>query len=105
MAEDQDVRIVSWPEEGAANLSHRFEEESPARVIVRTEDGFDVDMAMRISAKEAVPLCIKLCEPICVRSEYTIGIEIFDRPFASITVRGQTNFANCRDDQVPSTRG
>jgi hypothetical protein len=97
MAEEHDVRITAWPEQSPAMLSHRFEE-SPARVLVRADDRFDVDMAMQLSAKEAVPLCIKLCEPICVRSEYTIGVEIFDRPFASITVRGQTVFANCRDE-------
>lgn len=98
MAEEHDVRITAWPEKAPASLSHHFEE-SPARLLVRADDRFDVGMAMQFTATETVPLCIKLCEPICVRSQYTIGVEIFDRPFASITVRGQTVFANCGDDK------
>ena len=50
-------------------------------------------MNMNVTAKEPIPVCIKLCEPICARSDYTIGINIFDNPFASITVRGLTKSA------------
>lgn len=96
MAEQQDVSIVSWPE-SQAYLGHRFD--TPAHVNIESERPFGVDMDMRLSAKEAVPVCIKVCEPICLRSEYTVGIEVFDRPVASITLRGQTVILNCREDE------
>jgi hypothetical protein len=48
-----------------------------------------------ISFRGEVPVCIRVCEPICARSEYVIGITIFDRPVATITVGGETRFFNC----------
>jgi hypothetical protein len=77
MADDQSLRtvkIVQWPEHAFA-LTHNF------------------------SAREPVPVCISVCEPICAQSEYTIGIEIFDRPVAAITVRGMTRLFNCGEKQ------
>jgi hypothetical protein len=78
MAEEQVVRIVQWPSEQRAQLFHGFDSERPA----------------------SVKLCVSVCEPICAQSEYTIGIEIFDRPVASITVRGTTRLFNCSDKPV-----
>lgn len=46
---------------------------------------------------QQIPVCIRLCEPICARSEYSIDITVFDRPVASITVAGQTRLFNCDD--------
>src|SRR5712691_10245309 len=102
------VKIVAWPQE-PAKLEHHFVLEkpcpvsisfdgTPANVVVHTEpqNPLHVDMNMHIMAREVIPLCIKVCEPICARSEYTIGIDIFDRPVAAITVRGQTRFFNCK---------
>lgn len=81
MPEQQEnlVSIVAWPSEGTAKL----------------------DMDMDIKAKEPIPVCIKLCEPICVSSEYKIDIKIFDNPFAGITIRGQTKLFSCNDDNKP----
>jgi hypothetical protein len=111
MADEHHVSIVAWPEEPAV-LAHRFNPEepisasisfadTPARVIVSTEprQPVAVDMDMHVSAREPIPLCIKLCEPICAKSDYTIGINIFDNPFASITIRGLTRLFNCREEQ------
>ena len=105
-----DVNIKTWPKESAL-LKHEFEggtpcpvsitfEEPPANVVVRTEPQrpIDVNMAMNLIAKETVPVCIKLCEPICADSEYTIGIVIFDRPVATITIKGRTSLSNCREE-------
>jgi len=105
------VRIISWPE-GPAKLEHKFKvdkpcpvsisfERSPANVLIHTtpEEPLHVDMAMNVVAKKTIPVCIKLCEPICVKSEYTIGIDIFDRPVAAITIRGQTKLFNCREQE------
>lgn len=106
------VTIVAWPKEAAA-LEHHFASkdpcpvsisftDTPARVIVSTdpERPLAVDMDMQVTAREAIPICIKLCEPICARSDYTIGINIFDNPFASIDIRGMTKIQNCRDEPV-----
>jgi len=108
--EEHNVTIVGWPKE-PASLEHHFVlqepcpisisfEKTPATVIVQTnpDQPLHVNMNMNISAREAIPLCIKVCEPICAQSDYTIGIDIFDRPVASIRVKGQTRFFNCREE-------
>ena|SRR3972149_933116 len=110
MAEDHNIRILGWPKE-PAGLEHRFEPDkpvpisvsfqpAPARVVVSTEPGrrMAVDMDLILRAAETVPLCIKLCEPICAESNYTIGISIFDRPVISITIRGKTRLSSCREE-------
>jgi hypothetical protein len=72
--ENSNVHIVSWPKE-------------PAMVNQATD--------ATVSVRGQVPICIRVCEPICARSEYAIGITIFDRPVATITVSGETRFFNC----------
>lgn len=112
MAEEHEVRIVDWPEQ-PARLHHRFSpdqpcpvsirfENKPANVVVATPRGdrLDVDMAMRLSVRDTIPVCLKLCEPLCARSDYTIGITIFDRPVASISIRGLTRLFNCQDKEL-----
>ncbi len=107
---DQDIRIQGWPKE-AARLSHEFGGEKPcpvaihfddsmARVALETnsEDPIHIAMDMQLSARAPLPICIKVCEPICARSEYVIGIQIFDRPVATITVSGKTTFFNCNEE-------
>src|SRR3954454_23883642 len=108
MAEEWDVRLLAWPPE-PAQVQHRgsaeepvelrvgFAPDPPAAVVLRTSPGeqFDVRMAMQMRADDPVPLCIRLCEPLCVTSEYRISIDIFDRPVMSVTVRGTTRFAEC----------
>ena len=110
MAEDHTVHIVSWPKE-AAGLAHHFDPEqpcpvvvsfddSPARVVVATQRGaaLDVNLNTNLRVPETLPICIKLCEPICAESNYTIGISIFDRPVVSLTIRGRTRLFSCRED-------
>lgn len=110
MAEENIVRIVEWPQ-GSAQLEHRFEpenpcpvsisfEQTPAHVVLSSspDQPINVDMNMRVTVREPIPVCIKVCEPICARSDYTIGINIFDNPFALITVRGMTRLFNCREE-------
>jgi hypothetical protein len=69
--QNQNVTIVAWPDK-------------------------PVNMNMSVQTREVIPVCIKMCEPVCARSEYTISISIFDHPVASITVKGQTAFLNCK---------
>ncbi len=110
MAEDHDVKIVGWPKE-LANLAHSFDpeqpcpvlirfDEAPARVEVSTSDKpLNVNMGMAVSADKPIPVCIKVCEPICARSSYRIGITIFDQPVAQIAVQGMTRLFEC--DEAP----
>ena len=109
-ADDHNVFLKSWPKQ-PASLEHHFAgkepcpvsisfTETPARVIVSTEPRkpLDVDMNMKVSADKVIPLCISICEPICARSDYSIGINIFDNPFAAIHIRGMTKLYNCREE-------
>ncbi|MDB4947650.1 MAG: hypothetical protein JWM27_299 [Gemmatimonadetes bacterium] len=48
-----------------------------------------------ISFRGEVPVCIRVCEPICARSDYGIELNIFGNPVASITVSGTTRIAAC----------
>lgn len=114
MASDETkVTIVSWPKE-PVTMEHRMvtEEacavsisfaETSARVIVSTDpkQPVAVNMNMQVTTREAIPICIKLCEPICAKSDYMIGINIFDNPFASINIRGMTRIYNCREQPEP----
>jgi hypothetical protein len=68
------VRIVSWPPEPLS---------------------INAAMDSALTVRGDVPVCIRLCEPICAKSDYAIGITIFDRPVATITVSGLTRLFNC----------
>ena len=98
------VSIITWPEQ-PAKVEHQFKADKPCPVSISiAKDPLNVDMNMNVAAKEPIPICIKLCEPICAKSEYAIGIDIFDKPFAGITIRGMTRFFSCSDEStVPST--
>ncbi len=111
MAQQRIVKIVAWPKE-PAKLEHSFDsekpcpvsisfEKAPANVIVHStpEEPLHVDMDMNVIAQKPIPVCIKLCEPICVKSKYTIGIDIFDRPVSTITLQGETRLFNCREEE------
>lgn len=110
MAEDRNVHIVGWPAE-PVSLVHRFEADKPVPVAISFEDTrprvilaadpqnpLAVNMNMNLRVSDGLPICIRLCEPICAESNYTIGISIFDRPVISITIRGKTRLANCREE-------
>jgi len=113
MAQEDDVKILAWPDQ-PAQLEHHFVggtpcpvqiafEPAPANVVVRAtaQDPVHVDMNMNMNlvARSTIPVCIEVCRPICAQSEYTIGIEIFDRPVALITLRGQTRIFNCDESK------
>ena len=113
MAEEKHIRILEWPKE-KARLEHYFQvdkpcpvsivfEENPAHVHLKTdpERPLDVNMDMNLKAVEDIPLCIKICEPICATSNYEIGINLLGSPLASITVQGRTVLAECKDTVKP----
>lgn len=110
MADDTDVRILEWPKE-PAYLEHSFRADEPCAVAVQfaktpahvlvaslPERPLTVNMSMNLAAKQPLPICIKLCEPICVDSDYVIDITLFDRPIISISVKGRTRIYNCNEE-------
>jgi hypothetical protein len=66
--ETSNVTIVSWPSQ---------------------------PMESTVGVRGQIPVCLRVCEPICARSDYQIGITIFDRPVATISVSGETRIFNC----------
>ena len=112
--EKNDVTIIAWPKE-AAKLEHQFTpgnpcelsvsfQKDPANVMIHTspERPLNVDMNMNVAVKDTVPVCIKLCDPICAKSDYTISVNIFDRPVGSISIKGITKLFNCFEDPKPT---
>lgn len=108
-----DVTIVAWPKE-TAKLEHQFKKGSPcellvsfqkdpANVVIHTtpETPFNVDMDMKVSVKDTIPVCLKLCEPVCAKSDYTISVNIFDRPVGSVSIKGLTKLFNCYEGHKP----
>jgi len=107
----EDVKILAWPNQ-PAQLEHHFIpgppcpvqiafDPAPANVVVHAsaQSPVHVDMNMNLAARSIIPVCIEVCRPICAQSEYTIGIEIFDRAVALITLRGQTRIFNCDESK------
>jgi hypothetical protein len=82
----QDVTIAAWPQD-PLTITHRTSpDETPS-----------LDMNMTMRADRPVPVCFTLCEPICARSDYSIGLSIFDNPVVRIRVVGETRIQPCGD--------
>lgn len=73
---DNRISILAWPDQPLST---------------------NVAMDSTVSVRGQIPVCLRLCEPICARSEYMIGITIFDRPVATISVAGETRLLNCEE--------
>jgi len=105
VAETKNVRIVSARSPLA--VTHRFDAASPAPVSVSFGDSslplrlfsgdrpLSVNMRTLLAARRALPLCLSLCEELCVDSDYRITLSIFDRPVMSVRVRGRTRLFGC----------
>ncbi len=108
--EENNVHIVDWPKEQEALLSHRFPEPVEVTMTNAVQNPFFVNMNMNMGgqAEQPIPVCIKICEPICAESNYRIGINLMGQPFAEIVVRGITRLFNCKDkpagnkDDIPA---
>jgi hypothetical protein len=55
----------------------------------------NMNMNLNLNVLKVLPVCLSVCEPICIKSGYRIQISIFDHPVASITIKGQTVISNC----------
>ena len=82
----QDVTIAAWPKD-PLTITHRTDPDATPQV--------DMNMSMR--ADKPVPVCFTLCEPICARSDYSIGVSIFDNPVIRIRLVGETRIQPCGD--------
>jgi hypothetical protein len=105
------VTIAAWPPEGLAALQHHFTEKPcPVSIFIEKtplsidlqslpETPFNVNMDMKLKANDVIPICMKLCEPVCAKSEYRLDINIFDKPFAGVTLRGKTTISGCGEEK------
>lgn len=50
-----------------------------------------VDAAVR----DMLPVCLRLCEPVCAESEYQIKVSLFGSSVATIAIKGLTRLFNC----------
>ncbi|WP_010664086.1 hypothetical protein [Marinilabilia salmonicolor] len=108
MTEQKDIAIIQWPKE-TSDLIDKFKEEpcpvslqfekTPLNVnfLTTEKDPLDVNMKMHLIPDKAIPVCIKMCEPICAKSDYTLNFKIFDRPLGSISIKGTTRVAACEN--------
>jgi hypothetical protein len=92
----QDINIVDWPP--TLSLEHKTDPNATPKLSVGLESS-PVQMNMDISNSNPFKVCIQLCEPIAVKSSYTIAIDVFDRPVASITLNGTTTIYNSPEEQ------
>ena len=110
--EEENVRIIEWPKE-AAILSHNFPKPvdinipNPVGLNMFNTEEKPLYLNMNLSDGKVLPICIKLCEPICAESNYKIGITLMGQPFLEIALQGITRIFNCRDkkegDSIPKT--
>jgi hypothetical protein len=84
MAEENMVHIVDFPKEGNVRLEHYFTEKP-------------IQISMLHNQGQTLPLCIKICDPICAESNYKIGINLLGQPFVEIVVKGVTRLFSCKD--------
>jgi hypothetical protein len=56
-----------------------------------------VDLNLNLREGSVIPVCIKLCEPICAESNYKVSLNLMGQPFIEIVVQGITRLFNCRD--------
>lgn len=100
--EEKNVRIIEWPKEPAI-LSHNFPKPvdinipNPVGLNMFNSEDKPLHLNMNLSDGKVLPICIKLCEPICAESNYKIGITLMGQPFIEIALQGITRIFNCSD--------
>ncbi len=110
--EENIVHIVEWPKDQAAILEHHFPK--PVDINIPNPVGLNMynsedkplylNMNM-LGGRSGLPICIKLCEPICAESNYKISLNLMGQPFAEIVVQGITRLFNCNDKATSTVAG
>lgn len=110
--EENQVHIIDWPKDQAAILEHHFPKPvdinipSPVGLNMYNTDDKPLFLNMNMQGGDkAVPVCIKLCEPICAESNYKISFNLMGQPFAEIIVQGITRLFNCNDKKTAIDAG
>lgn len=94
--EEQTIHIANWPKEQRALLDHSFSGEAPLHVTAWPKETLNVNMVH--NQGRDVPLCIKICEPICAESNYRVSLSLLGQPFIEIAVKGITRLFACKDN-------
>ncbi|MDO8673464.1 MAG: hypothetical protein Q7O66_18810 [Dehalococcoidia bacterium] len=115
--QEEQVTIVGWPSD-PAKVNHSLKvdgpcpvsisfEKTPANVIIQTtpKQPLYVALDMNMAARETIPVCIKLCEPIYAESDYQIGINILGKSWGAITLKGVTKLSNQSKGTFPTIEG
>ncbi|WP_116127890.1 hypothetical protein [Lewinella sp. IMCC34183] len=119
MPEQHDVKILQWPSSNAL-LEHRFQLDEPCPVAIIFDEKpamvkvtatpeqpvhmkMDMDMDMNVRAREPFPVCIRICEPICAVSDYTVGLNLLGQPLLQIAVKGTTTLGDCKPERERTT--
>jgi hypothetical protein len=97
--EEESIHIVEWPKEQRALLDHTFSSEAPLHVTAWPKETLNVNMLH--NQGRDVPLCIKICEPICAESNYRVSLSLLGQPFIEIVVKGITRLFACKDNGRP----
>ena len=95
--EEHAVHIIDWPKDQAAKLEHHFPKPVDLNMFNNSERPLHLNM--NLGKEQVLPVCIKLCEPICAESSYRIGINLMGQSFADITIKGITRLFNCREQK------
>ena len=48
-----------------------------------------------MTVRDMLPVCLRLCEPVCAQSEYQITVSLFGSSVATIAIKGLTRLFNC----------
>lgn len=90
--EEQNVNI-RWPKDQPLDVNMS----NPVGLKMFNSQDTPLHLNMGITDGKVIPVCIKLCEPICAESSYKIGINLMGQSFAEIQISGITRIFNCRD--------
>ena len=96
--EDQNVNIVRWPALETVFLKPvDINIPNPVGLNMFNKEEQPLYLNMNIKEGNTLPVCIKLCEPICAESNYKIGLSLMGQPFIEVVIQGITRIFNCRD--------
>ena len=105
MENNQLVKIQEWPKE-KAKLEHHFQLDKPCPVAIVFEKNPAYIYILTYADKPIYhhinlePVCIKICEPICIDSKYRIEVNFLGRNLFNIGLTGRTVASNCKEKSI-----
>lgn len=61
------------------------------------EEGRTPKKAADTTVRDMLPVCLRLCEPVCAESDYQITVSLFGSSVATVAIKGLTRLLNCED--------